>query len=102
MNNRLSFKPFRKKVNRSNTEKNTIGYPDKPCRGNIIAKSYNQQGNGAQGEKNPRTELEHPLNGLHPTHKVLQAFLDISPISLMLDIGNRIIDRKGKRVNHDL
>lgn len=33
---------------------------------------------------------------------VLQAFLNISPISLMLDIGNQIIERKRKRVNHDL
>ena len=95
----LLLKLFRKKIKQGNTNQDTINYTNNLCRGNVVRKSYNQQRDGADYKENPCSELEHQFNSLYPTHSILQTFLDISPISLMLDIGNQIIERKRKRVN---
>ena len=92
-------KPFSKKIKQGNSNYGTINYADNSCGCNVVSKSYNQQRNSADYKETPCTELKYPLNSSHSTHSILQTFLDISPISLILDIGNGIIERKGKRVN---
>ena len=92
-------KPFCEKIKQGNYNQDSIKNTDSLCGCNVVRKSYQQQRNSTEYKKNPCAPFKHQLNKLHPTHSTLQTFLDISPISLILDIGNKIIDRKGKHVN---
>ena len=94
-------KPFSKKIEQSNYNQDAVKYAENPCDSNVVRKPYIQQRNSTEYKEKPCAEFKNALNSSHLTHNTLQTFLDISPISLMLDIGNKIIDRKGKHVNRD-
>jgi len=87
-------KPFCEKVKQGDSNHGTVNHADNLGGCNVVRKSYNQQRNSADYKESPCTELKHPLNSFHSTHSILQTFLDISPLALMFDIGNKIISRK--------
>jgi len=99
---KLSFQPSSNKVDTPYSEKDTIDNAKDFCRSNAITKSSNHQNNGANCQKNPRSNSKQRLNILHSSHNklLLYTFLRMSPISIMLDVGKQIIERRKHGVNH--
>ena len=99
--NMLSLQPNSNKVDNPYPKKDTIDNAEDFRRSNTITKSSNYQNNGANCQKKPRSNSKHRLNIFHSSHNklLLCTFLRMSPISIMIDVGKQIIERRKRGVN---
>ncbi len=90
-------KPINKNVDTANKEQKTINDAKNFSEDNIVTKTNNQESNCTGYKAYPTSPPKNILKLLHSIR--FDILHNISPLSVMLDFGNRIIKRRLHRVN---